>query len=325
MRNIKTFIPFFIFLFSSLNIKAQSSLSDSIFHPDSIRHIIEILASDSLKGRFTGTLENYKAAEFIAKEFGNAGLKPVSGNNGFFQEIKPAWNNVIGAINGRSKAGQIILFSAHYDHVGTISTNPYLGLTTDNKYDTIFNGANDNASGVAAVICLAKYFGVLSNNERTLLFVAFTGEELGLIGSRYLANDIVEDSIIAVINIEMIGRTSSGKLNPFITGAQLTNLIEILNMNYQQKSNKAEKGFFKKESNSRPLFDRSDNYSFAVKGGPAHSIMLTSDNDKYYHTVDDEPRTLDFKVIKKIIDAIAVSTTGLIKGVDTPKRIKVSY
>jgi len=324
MRSIKTFIPFFIFLFSSLNIKAQSSLSDSIFHPDSIRHIIEILASDSLKGRFTGTLENYKAAEFIAKEFGNAGLKPVSGNNGFFQEIKPAWNNVIGAINGRSKAGQIILFSAHYDHVGTISTNPYLGLTTDNKYDTIFNGANDNASGVAAVICLAKYFGVLSNNERTLLFVAFTGEELGLLGSRHFSRNIIEDSIIAVVNIEMIGRSSSRKFNPFITGAQLTDLISIMNMNYEKNSKNQVKDFFKNDPSNKSLFDRSDNYSFAVKGIPAHSIMLTSDNDRYYHTVDDEPGTLDYKIMKEIINAIAISTTGLTKGTDTPKRIKVS-
>lgn len=138
---IGTFISFFIFFSSSLNTKAQLSSSDSIFHPDSIRRIVEILASDSLKGRYTGTLENYKAAEFIAGEFENAGLKPVAGNNGFFQQMKPAWENVIGAINGRSKAGQVIIFCSHYDHIGTISSNPYQISSINNKRDTIFNGA----------------------------------------------------------------------------------------------------------------------------------------------------------------------------------------
>ena len=71
-------------LFSFSFVKGQSSLIDSLFDPDSLRHIVEVLASDSLKGRFTGTAENYKAALFIADEFGKAGLSHVAGNNGFF-------------------------------------------------------------------------------------------------------------------------------------------------------------------------------------------------------------------------------------------------
>jgi len=209
---MKFFIRSFLllqFLFSFSLAKGQSSLIDSLFHTDSIRHIVEVLASDSLKGRFTGTKENLKAALFIADEFKKAGLSSVAGNNGFLQKVKPTWFNVIGAIKGKSKPGQLIIFSAHYDHVGSISTNPYPeagSRTGAEKGDTNYNGANDDASGVSAVISLAKYFKALNNNERTLLFVAFTGEELGLLGSKYFAADCEPDSIIAVINIEMIGR-----------------------------------------------------------------------------------------------------------------------
>src|SRR5687767_14802228 len=128
---MRFFIASFFFsqlLLSFSIVKAQSSLTDSLFHPDSLRQIVKFLASDSLEGRFTGSPGNLKAAHFIADEFKKAGLKPVAGNHGYFQKIKPSWFNVIGAIKGRSKPGQIVIFSAHYDHLGTTRTNPYPGL-----------------------------------------------------------------------------------------------------------------------------------------------------------------------------------------------------
>src|SRR4030095_15750726 len=112
---MRFFIKSFLLIqlqFTCSFVKGQSNLADSLFHPDSLRHIVEVLASDSLNGRFTGTAENYKAALFIADEFRKAGLSHVSGNNGFFQEIKPSWYNVIAAIKGKSKPGQLIIFSA---------------------------------------------------------------------------------------------------------------------------------------------------------------------------------------------------------------------
>jgi Zn-dependent M28 family amino/carboxypeptidase len=190
--------------------------------------------------------------------------------------------------------------------------------------DTIYNGANDDASGVSAVISLAKYFKALNNNERTLLFVAFTGEELGLLGSKYFADDCEPDSIIAVINIEMIGRGRFSNPRPFVTGYEKSDLFDILNRNYRSVPGKnSEKEFFKVDKNTNEfLFKRSDNYSFAVKGVPAHSIMVTPSNDEYYHNLNDETKTLDFNLMKKVIRAIAIGTTGLITGKDTPSRIK---
>lgn len=314
------------FLFSFSMAKGQLSLIDSLFHTDSIRHLVRVLASDSLKGRFTGTTESLEAAAFIADEFEKAGLSSVAGNDGFFQEVKVGWFNVIGAIMGKSKPGQLIIFSAHYDHVGTTSTNPF----PDDKFvgdnDQIFNGANDNASGVAAVISLAKYFKALDNNERTLLFIAFTGEELGLLGSKFLANEFEPDSIVTVINIEMIGRSEFKSPRPFITGYEYSDLKKILNKNYRVFGDKNEKEFFKIDPYLKSfLFTRSDNYPFALKGVPAHSIMLTSTDDKYYHHPDDEAWTLDYSKMKKIITGIAFGTIGLVKGTDTPGRIKKIY
>jgi len=326
---MRSFIKSFLliqFLFSFFLTKGQSSLTDSLFHPDSLRHIVEVLASDSMNGRFTGTKENFKAALFIADEFGKAGLSHVTGNNGFFQEVKPAWFNVIGAIKGKSKPGQLIIFSAHYDHVGTNSTNPFPNEKFVGGNDQVFNGANDNASGVAAVISLAKYFKAIDNNERTLLFIAFTGEELGLKGSEFLANKFQNDSIVAVINIEMVGRSEYKNSKPYITGYEYSDLKKILNKNYQAIRDKTEKEFFIRDPYIKSfLFTRSDNYPFALKGVPAHSIMLTSPDDKYYHHPDDEAMTLDYQKMKKIITGIAFGTIGLTKGFDTPGRIKRIY
>lgn len=327
MRSIKRAASFVVLSFYFLAGNGQSSLVDSLFHPDSLRHIVGVLASDSLKGRYTGTAENYKAALFIADEFKRAGLNPVLGNNGFLQEIKPAWYNVMGAIQGSKKPGEIIIFSAHYDHVGTDHTNKPLYIKGSDDGDTIYNGANDNASGVAAVISLAKYFKQMNNNERTLLFVAFTGEELGLLGSQFLTQELAADSIIAMINIEMIGRAEFKYSMPYISGYERSNLISILNRNYRLLAGlKAEREFFKTDPYiDEHLFRRSDHFPFALKGVPAHSIQLTSPKDEFYHHPNDETETLDFEIMKKVIRGIAFGATGLVKGTDTPTRIRKLY
>ena len=325
MRYIKYLFQVSIFLFSFSHAKGQSPLVDSLFHPDSLRRIVEVLASDSFQGRLTGTDENLKAALFIAEEFRKAGLHPVAGNAGFFQQIQPSWYNVIGAIKGRSKPGQLIIFSAHYDHIGTRSNNPDpRSLGRIEKDDEIYNGANDNASGVSAVISLSKYFKALNNNERTLIFVAFTGEELGLIGSQFLARNWETDSIVAMINIEMIGRGEYQNSRPFITGYEKSNFIDVLNRNYRILAGKySEKEFFKADQYLREfLFMRSDNYPFALKGVPAHTITVTTPDDIFYHSPNDETETLDFDLMKKVIHAIAISSTGLVEGVDKVTRIK---
>src|ERR1051326_1111170 len=201
------------FLFFSA--RTQTTIPDSLINKTDVKNILSFLASDSLKGRFTGTDENKKAADFIILQFKSAGLKPLSGYENYLMPSK-AWTknngyqfiyNVIAGLTGKTKPSEIIIFSAHYDHIGTLSTNPYRVIHPEEfkqKRDSIYNGANDDASGVAALILLAKYFAALNNNERTLIFTAFSGEELGLLGSTALADKIVPNQTVAVINIEMI-------------------------------------------------------------------------------------------------------------------------
>lgn len=323
---MKRKILFLLSLFLLNLLHAQTSLLDSIITSSSLHSIVEYLAADSLKGRLSGSEGCTKAAQFIAKEFENAGLKPLKGNEGYFMPVTSSWGNVVGAIQGKSKANEAIIFSAHYDHIGTISTNPNhynRGDASKENGDTIYNGANDDASGVSAVISLAKYFAQKNNNERTILFIAFGGEELDLLGSRYFATMIQPDLIKADINIEMIGRKNSYDNWPYITGESFSNLCSILNNRlYKKDPKKYKRNFIARDMfTGEDLFMRSDNYSFAWLGIPAHTIMTTSPFDQYYHSVSDEPSTLDYEFMSRIVKAIAIGSEGLVTGEDTPSRL----
>lgn len=311
--------------------RSQSAVIDAVITPASLQQLVEVLAADSLMGRFTGTSAAAKAADFIAEEFKKAGAGPVDTNEGYFMPFGFGLGNglnVMAGLKGKTKPEEIIIFCAHYDHVGTKSTNPYPGFVSGaapRARDTIFNGANDNASGTSAVINLARYFGQLNNNERTILFVAFSGEELGLLGSKALAS-LIDDSehIKAIINIEMIGRRRSRKKNnAYMTGSHLSDLQVLINKKLFAKDPVLYgKKFFVDDTYAQEnLFSRSDNYWFAQKGIPSHTIMATSPKDKFYHSQADEPATLDFTLMSNLVKAIATGCQGLIDGTDTPKRI----
>jgi Zn-dependent M28 family amino/carboxypeptidase len=310
-----------------------NSLIDSIINPSSLRELVQVLASDSLEGRFTGSVHAQMAASYIANEFYKAGAAPLAGNDGYFVPFRAHGKeqfgfNVMAALKGETKPDEVIIFCAHYDHVGTQSTNPIVIPHTISKpSDSIFNGANDNATGTSAIINLARYFGQLKNNERTILFIAFSGEEQGLLGSKEVASHIQPESVKAVINIEMIGRAASKrKKNAYITGSHLSDLQKLLNKRLFESAPQlyGKKFFTTDKYPDQNLFGRSDNYWFAHRGIPSHTIMATSPNDAYYHSNGDEVSTLDFDLMTSLVKAIAISCTGIIAGIDTPKRINPS-
>jgi Iap family predicted aminopeptidase len=218
--------------------------------------------------------------------------------------------NVIGMLPGKSKPDEIILFSAHYDH---------MGVNRNKRRDSILNGANDDASGVTALLLLANYFAKKGDNERTILFCAFSGEELGLRGSANFINYLNPEKIIAGINIEMIGVPQYGMNTVFITGTQYSTLPSIL------KSNMKEAGIkIKPEPDLRKkLFQRSDNYTFAKNGVPAHTIMSSDDDDRCYHKPCDEINRINIAHMTQVIGAIALASESLINGKETPTRVKV--
>jgi Zn-dependent M28 family amino/carboxypeptidase len=132
---------------------------------------------------------------------------------------------VVGVLPGKTRKDEYVIFSAHYDHLGV--GKPMNG-------DSIYNGANDDASGVTAVIMLAKYFKALGNNERTIVFAAFTGEEMGGLGSQYFSKQFEPDKVVAMFNIEMIGTESKwGKNSAYITGFEKTDMGRILQKNLE--------------------------------------------------------------------------------------------
>ncbi len=218
--------------------------------------------------------------------------------------------NVTAVLPGKSKKDEYVIFSAHYDH---------LGIGKPVNGDSIYNGANDNAAGITAVIMLAKYFKALGNNERTLIFTAFTAEEAGGFGSQYFSRQIDGDRVTAMFNIEMIGTASKwGRNSAFITGYEKSDMGKILSNNLQGTAFT----FYPDPYPEQQLFYRSDNATLARSGVPAHTISTSKmDSEEFYHTVNDEIETLDLENMTNIIKAIALSSRSIVNGKAAPSRI----
>jgi hypothetical protein len=230
------------------------------------------------------------------------------------QKIKQrSLTNLIGMIPGKSKSDEYVIFSAHYDHLG-------IG-EPDEAGDSIYNGANDDASGTTAVIALANYFSKFHNNERTLIFAAFTAEEIGEFGSAYFSGKFNPDKVVAMLNIEMIGTESKwGKNSAYISGFDRSDMGSIL----QKNLGNTQFRFYPDPYPEQQLFLRSDNASLAKQGVPAHSISTSKmDVEKYYHKPGDEIGTLDLKNMTEIIRAIGLSAGTIISGKDTPTRVQL--
>lgn len=227
-----------------------------------------------------------------------------------FDEVKFA--NVVGILPGKSKKNEYVIFSGHYDHLG-VARQPMDG-------DSIFNGANDDAAGTTAVIMLGNYFKKQNNNERTLVFAAFTAEEVGGYGSQYFSKQFDPAQVVGMFNIEMIGTESKwGKNSAYITGYEKTNMGEILQSNLKGSGFE----FYPDPYTTQNLFYRSDNATLARLGVPAHTISTSKmDNEPNYHKVTDEISTLDMDNMAEIIKAIAISSKTIISGKDTPTRVK---
>src|SRR6478609_1963469 len=229
---------------------------------------------------------------------------------------KKSLNNVVGVLPGKSKPDEYVIFSGHYDHLGVGS--PEEGVPHP-ATDSIYNGANDDAAGTTAVIMLANYFKKLNNNERTIIFTAFVAEELGGFGAKYFSKQLPADKVIAMFNLEMIGTESKwGKNSAYITGFEKSDFGKILQKNLEKTTFK----FYPDPYPEQQLFYRSDNATLAKLGVPAHTISTSKmDSEPNYHTADDEFETLDINNMTEIIKAVALSSSTIISGKDTPSRV----
>lgn len=310
-----------------LLLAARQPVKAQAISEQEVSRIIHVLAADSMEGRATYSAGIEKASLFIEDEFKKAGLDPLPGLKDYrqafatvgrrvrpldsvSQEESPRFlHNVVGMIKGSSRPEEYVIFSGHYDHIG---------IQQPEAEDSIANGADDDASGITAVILLANYFKQ-HPPARSIIFAAFTAEEIGGFGSRYFSQQLAPEKIIAMFNIEMIGKESKfGRNSAFITGYERSDFGTILQKNLESSTFR----FHPDPYPEQKLFFRSDNATLARLGVPAHTISTTQiDKDTLYHSVNDEVESLDMKNIADIIEAIALSARSIVGGEDAPSRI----
>ncbi len=324
MKKIYTLLIAVVALCACQNEVKKKSLAQEVtvaaIDTTTVRKHLYTLASDDMQGRATGTPGIEKAAQYIEGEFKRIGLKTYDSltsyrqtftfKNKRTQEEITAFN-VIGVLEGKSKKDEYVVVSGHYDHLGIIKTEGVL--------DSIYNGADDDASGTAAVMALAEYFTKKNTNERSIVFVAFTAEEMGLVGSTHFGKDVNPSKFVAGINIEMIGKQSNfGPKTAWLTGFERSDFGKIIQKNLEGTGYKLFPDPFKKFN----LFFRSDNASLARLGIPSHTFSTGPiDVDVHYHKASDEAETLNIANITETIRAIAIGTESIINGTDTPTRV----
>lgn len=305
-------ITLFLAICASVHFANAQGKSVAIDQETVTKHLYT-LASDEMEGRKTGTPGIEKAAQYIEGEFERIGLKKYNGLPTYRQNFVARdldMFNVIGVLEGKSKKDEYVVVSGHYDH---------LGIREGMEGDNIFNGADDDASGTTAVLALAEYFSELGTNERTIIFVAFTGEEMGLLGSKHFGQGIDASKFVAGINIEMIGKHSSyGEKTAWLTGFDRSDFGKIIQKNLEGTGYQ----LFPDPYPTANLFFRSDNASLARLGIPSHTFStVPMDTDIHYHKATDEAETLDMNVVTETIKAIALGTQTIINGEDTPSRV----
>ncbi|HRA73974.1 MAG TPA: M20/M25/M40 family metallo-hydrolase, partial [Flavobacterium sp.] len=259
-----------------------------------LKNHISFLASDDLKGRLTGSKEETVAANYLAKQLKSFGLKPYDGKN-FIQEfnykvklnphdtiansgVNNTGKNVIAFLD--NKANKTIVIGAHYDHLGL---NEHNNSTKMNSSGEIHNGADDNASGVSGVLELARMYSQNKTIEKAnYIFALFSGEEDGLIGSKFMAETLKNKypNIITMINMDMIGRLNDKKeltVGGIGTCPEFKTLVEI--------NKPAGFNVTLDESGIGP----SDHTSFYLKDIPV-LFFFTGTHTDYHKPTDDEDK-----------------------------------
>jgi Zn-dependent M28 family amino/carboxypeptidase len=297
---------------------SKNNTNNNVIDSNMVRKHLYTLAADNMEGRKSGTPGIEKAAVYIESEFKKIGLSTFGDLESYRQTFTfknrrtkedITSSNIIAVLEGKSKKDEYVIISAHYDH---------LGMKKSGAGDLIYNGANDDASGVTGVLALAAYFKKVGH-ERTIVFAAFTAEEMGLIGSTHFGKGIDAAKFVAGINLEMIGKTPSfGPNTAWLTGFERSDFGKIIQKNLEGSGYQLFPDPYKKFN----LFFRSDNASLARLGVPSHTFSTSPiDVDPDYHQVSDEAETLNITVITQTIQAVAIGTESIINGEDTPTRV----
>lgn len=279
--------------------------------PGQLRDWLSVIAADSLQGRATATPGAAIAARLIAEAMHEMQLRPA-GDSGYYQRVpllRTATGfaladslggadltdvNVVGVLPGAdSTVGhEAVVVGAHYDHVG-------VGAAIAG--DSIYNGADDDGSGVIATLAIARALAAGPPPKRTIVFLLTTGEEVGLLGTRwYVAHPVVPlEHTVADLQIEMIGRPDplvGGPGVAWLTGYERSTMGDII-----------KRAGLPIAPDPRPLqrfFERSDNIAFARAGVPAHTLSSFGMHADYHQPADEVSR-IDFRHMARVVEAAA--------------------
>jgi hypothetical protein len=306
-----------------LSSRAQSSAAPKVSITQ-VRRLESALADDSMEGRLTGSPGGARAARFIANEMKSIGLRPM-GDSGYCQRVPVSATdsgitlrssfsdrapgrhetacNVIGLLKGSDPklAGEVIVVDAHYDHLGIRA--PVAG-------DSIYNGADDDASGTVSVLAVARALASGPHPKRSILFVLTTGEEEGLLGTNWLLAHfpLSLDSVVANLETEMIGRPDSlagGPGKAWLTGYDRSTMGEMLA--------RAHIAVVADPRPSQHFYERSDNIAFAERGIPAHTLSSFNLHSDYHQPSDDLSR-IDFAHMTAVINSAVRAVELLANG-----------
>ncbi|MCF6295406.1 MAG: M28 family peptidase [Flavobacteriaceae bacterium] len=289
---------FIVFTFSCKPSINQDSKTITITSNE-IKDMVEYLASNDTKGRDTGSEGIEKSARYIEAQLKTYGVKPYfkTYRDNFKVDSLEAFN-VVGFIEGNDAKlkDEVIIIGAHYDHIGTRSKQV--------GNDSIANGANDNATGTATTLAIAKYFSAKRSNKRSIIIALFSAEERGLLGSKHLAKKLKAQNIdlYTMINFEMTGVPFPDRdYIAFATGYDLSNMAT--KMNEYAKSNLIG---FSEVSKKYGLFKASDNYPFYNEFNLPCQTISSCDLSNYnqYHKVGDEADLMNYEHMASLINKI---------------------
>jgi len=280
---------------------------NTITASDLSKHLY-IVAADSMQGRDTGSEGQKKAGKYLIAAYEKMEISFPKGATSFYQQVPSAFmkrsysptpndsENIWAFIEGTEKPEEILVISAHYDHVGT-------------KNGEIFNGADDDGSGTVALLEIAQAFKKAKKDgyspKRSILFLHVTGEEKGLHGSRYYAENPLFPlkNTIANINIDMIGRRDTLHKNTnnyiYVIGSdRLSTDLHKINEEANAKYTKLELDYKYNDINDpERIYYRSDHYNFAKKGIPA--LFFFNGVHEDYHLPSDTPDKIEYDALAK--------------------------
>jgi len=275
----------------ALGVAVQARAQVSRITPALMAHHIGVLADDSMRGRATPSPELEETARYVEGVFRTAGLVPA-GDSGYVQRYDLAAvgsraggtaPNVAGVLPGRDPAlrGEYVVVVAHMDHIG---------VSTPVQGDSIRNGADDNASGTAGVLALAQALAGGSGLKRSILFLVVSGEERGLLGSRYYVQQptVPLDSLVGLVNLDMISRNRPDSV--YLNGWGKSSISDLVR---QLAAQHRELGLdVGPDEEDRPTTPAdSDHWPFQRRGVPY--IFFYTGEHPDYHRVGDEPSRVD--------------------------------